>query len=207
MAFGATTAAGFSGAVSDIFAGFGDEAKASADLAEQSEYQEAATLAGQNDQYTEESTAIQEAQQNRQVTQALGKTTASVAGAGFAQSGSAVDILRSGAQQGAISLATTSQQGLITEAGYQEQQQSFTTMANAAGEAASAEKTAAVGAFIGAGISAITGAASLFTGGGGGSGSSGGGFTPSLPTDTGNPLVINQYGQSGPTPSGPTGVY
>ncbi len=83
-------------------------------------------------------------------------------GAGFAASGSGLDILRSGAQQGAIMLATTSQQGLITEAGYTEQQQSYNIMATAAGEAAAAEKTAATGAYIGAAISAVAGIVSPF---------------------------------------------
>jgi hypothetical protein len=48
-------------------------------------------------------------------------------------------------------------------------------MANAAGVAANEEKTAATGAYIGAGISAITGFATLFTGGSSGGSSSGGG--------------------------------
>jgi hypothetical protein len=148
---------GFSGAVNDIFAGEADLAKAKFDIAEQQEYQLAAGYAGTNEQYTAMSTAIKEAQQNREVTQALGKTTASIAGAGFAASGSGLDILRSGAQQGAIMQAITAQQGLVTEAGYAEQEASYNIMASAAGQAATAAQTAATGAFIGAGISAVTG--------------------------------------------------
>lgn len=93
-------------------------------------------------------TSIKEAQENRTVTQALGRT---------------------------VALSVTNEQGQIQTAGYQEQQQSYETMANAAGVAANEEKTAATGAYIGAGISAITGFATLFTGGSSGGSSSGGG--------------------------------
>jgi hypothetical protein len=152
---------GITTGVSDIFAGFGDEAKAKMDLDEQQEYQLASRLATQNEQFTQMSTAIQEAQESREITQALGKTTAQVAGAGFAESGSAIDILRSGAQQGAQAQAVLSEQGLITEAGYKEQAQSYDLMASAAGTAASAEKTAAIGSFIAGGLSLAGAALSL----------------------------------------------
>jgi hypothetical protein len=144
---------GITTGVSDIFAGFGDEAKASMDLSEQQEYELASKLATQNEQFTQMSTAIQEAQQQREITQALGKTTAQVAGAGFADSGSAIDIMRSNAQQGAQAQAVLSEQGLITEASYKEQAQSFNLMASAAGEAASMEKTAAIGSFVSGALS------------------------------------------------------
>jgi hypothetical protein len=159
--FGASTVNAVGGAASDVFAGFGDEAKASGYPAEQQEYGEAATLAQQNEQFTADSTAIKEAQLNRESTMAMGRTEADVAGAGFANSGSALDLLRSNAQQGSLTQAVASQQGLITEAGYQEQQESYEQMANAAGQAAGAAKTAATGAFIGAGISAVAAVASL----------------------------------------------
>jgi hypothetical protein len=139
---------GITAGVSDIFAGVGDFAKASMDINEQQEYELAGKLATQNEQFTQMSTAIQEAQQQREITQALGKTTAQVAGAGFADSGSAIDILRSGAQQGAQAQAVLSEQGLITEAGYKEQAQSYSLMASAAGEAASAEKIAGIGSIV-----------------------------------------------------------
>jgi hypothetical protein len=144
-------AAGDIGAgVSDLFQASADKSKASYDLMEGQEYTLAADLATQNEQYTQMSTAIKEAGQTREITQALGKTQADVAGAGFAQSGSALDILRSGAQQGAIMKAATSEQGMITEAGYAEQAQSYNLMATAADSAASAEDSAAKGADISA---------------------------------------------------------
>ncbi|HTC04891.1 MAG TPA: hypothetical protein VK749_15920 [Xanthobacteraceae bacterium] len=136
--------------VSDLFQASADRSKASYDLMEGQEYTLASDLATQNAQYTQMSTAIKEAGENREITQALGKTQADVAGAGFAESGSALDILRSGAQQGAIVKAATSEQGLINEAGYNEQAASYNLMATAADQAASAEGTAAKGADIAA---------------------------------------------------------
>lgn len=64
------------------------------------------------------------------------------------------------------------EQGLITEAGYQEQAKSYEDMANAAGVAIKADKLAAQGAYGGAAIAGVAAVASLFTGGavGGGGG-------------------------------------
>lgn len=162
MAFGANTLSDAGGAVSDLFAAAGDQAKAAGDRSEAQDYGLASDLAGQNDQYTQTSTAIKEAQQQRQVTQALGTTSADVAGAGFSASGSALDIMRDSASQGALAHAVLGQQGLITEAGYQEQQQAYTNMQGAANAAASAEDTAAMGADITAGIKGAASIATLF---------------------------------------------
>jgi len=152
---------GTAGAVTDLFAGFGDEAKAQGDLAEQQRYDLAATYAGQEEQFTAQSTAIKQSQQNREVTMAMGRTASQVAGAGFANSGSALDILRGNAQQGALQSAVLGQQGLITEQGYTEQQQSYESMASAAGAAASASKEAAFGGFIASGVQAAGAIASV----------------------------------------------
>lgn len=131
------------GSVSDLFAGIGAstqaglkaqglDIQAQGDLAEATNYDAAATLAGQNAQYTASSTAIKEAQLQRQTTLAIGGQQADVAGAGFASSGSALDLMRSSAEQGALTKAVAGQQGLIQQAGYQEQQQSYETMSAAA---------------------------------------------------------------------------
>jgi hypothetical protein len=143
MAISGGTITGISAGISDIFAASADKAKAQFDITEGQEYTLAGQLAGQNEQFTQMSTAIKEAQQSRQIAQAQGATAAAVGGAGFAASGSALDIMRSNAQQGALQQAVTSQQGLITEAGYAEQQQSYNLMAGAANTAAAAEETAA----------------------------------------------------------------
>lgn len=173
-----------SGAVSDIFQAEADKSKARFDRIEGQEYSLASDLATQNEEFTQMSTAIKEAGENREVTQALGKTQAEVAGAGFATSGSALDILRSGAQQGAILKAVANEQGLITEAGFREQSDSYTLMSTAANEAAQAEDNAAKGARIGewiniaAAVIDVGGAIAGGIPGGGGGSSVGGGKGP-----------------------------
>jgi len=152
MAEGAQTYADFGGAVSDLFGYFGDKAKGAGDIAEATNYRLAAQFADQNAVYAQWATNIKEAQQTRENTQALGQTTADIAGAGLAAGGSALDILRDSASQGAIAKAVLGEQGLITEAGYKEQAQSYTNMANAAEAAAKAENTAATGSLIAGGV-------------------------------------------------------
>ncbi len=134
---GAGSAAG--AAVSDIFAGFAAQSKAKGDLLEQQNYQKANLYAQQEAQFTAMSTRIQEMQESREISKSLGQTTADVAGAGFATAGSAIDLLRESAAQGALTKQVTQVQGNITEAGYKEQAESYANMATAAGEAASAE--------------------------------------------------------------------
>jgi hypothetical protein len=160
--------AGLGSAVQDIGSYFGAEAKAKFDITEGQEYDLASELAQRNEQYTKMSTAIQGAQSDREAALNIGKTHAEVAGAGFAESGSALDILRSSSSQAALQHAAISEQGLITEAGYAEQAQSYTMMAGAARQAASAEKTAGIFDLVAAGADV----ASMFlpTGGGGGGG-------------------------------------
>lgn len=149
------------GAVSDLFAAQGARYKAQGDLAEQQQYTEAAGFADQNVAFTQQSTAIKEAQTERGIQNSLGQTRAGVAGAGFAESGSSLDILRDSASQGALQKSVMSEQGLITEAGYQEQGDSYRTMANAAGIAAQAENAAATGDDWAAGIRGVTAIASI----------------------------------------------
>lgn len=148
-------------AVSDLFAAQADRLKAQGDEFEKQSYLEAATLAGQNELFTEQSTALQQTAADRQLYQALGKTTSGVAAAGFATSGSALDLLRKSAGQGATARAVLGSQGQILEAGYAEQQASYQNMASAANVAEEADKQAATGADISAGISAVAGIATL----------------------------------------------
>ena len=147
--------------VSDIFQGFADQTKAQGDLLEAQSYDVAAKLALQNEQYTKESTAIQEAQKQREFLLSTGRTTSEVAGAGFSLSGSALDILRSSAAQGSLQKAVIGQQGLITEAGYKAQAQSYELMAGVARDTASAENTMAIGSFIAGGIDILSGGISM----------------------------------------------
>ncbi len=122
----------FGAAASDLFAGFAASEKIKGIQLEGQAYTEAAQLARQNVEYTKMSTGIQEAQAERELYGSLGRTEAQVAGAGFAAGGSALDILRSSASQGALQKAVIGEQGLITEAGYQEQARSYDLMASAA---------------------------------------------------------------------------
>lgn len=171
MALGKDTFSLASGAVSDIFAGFGAGAKgelqaegmkigaqgtrigaqgtrltaeglrikAKGDIAEADNYDLASGLARENVAFTEQSTRVQAHQLERQVTSVIGGQRASVAAAGFAQGGSAGDLLRDSASQGALARGVMVQQGLITEAGFEEQAKSYDTMSAASRAAAASE--------------------------------------------------------------------
>lgn len=145
--FGPATFNDIGGAVSDIFSADlnaqGLKIKAQGDFAEAQNYDLAAGLARQNEQFTEASTAIKQTQAERQIYQTIGEQQAQVAGSGFQASGSALDLLRSSASQGALTHAVLGQQGLITEAAYTEQAQSYTNMAAAARQAGNAEESLA----------------------------------------------------------------
>jgi hypothetical protein len=116
------------------------QTKAQGDLAEAGNYDIAANLATANEQYTEQSQRVQQAQLDRQETQTIGGQQASVAGVGFTSGGSAGDLMRDSASQGALAKGVLAQQGQITEAGYTEQAQSFTTMANVGRATAASEE-------------------------------------------------------------------
>jgi hypothetical protein len=192
----ASAAGDFTGAVSSLFGGIASKSKAGmykieakADLLkgegarlEGEAYGRAHDLALVNKQFTEESTAIQEAQAGRAAFMSMGGTRAAIGGSGLSED-SATDVLRASAQQGALERAVLQKQGVITEESYQEEADVYTKMQQASGiavagsklasqehmMAADAEETAATGQFIGAGIKAVAGVAALaaapFTGG------------------------------------------
>jgi hypothetical protein len=170
MAISNTTFSDISGAASDLFSSqetaAGLKIKAQGDLAEGQEYDLAASLAGENALFTQTSTAIKEAQQERETGLVLGQQREQVASAGFEESGSALDLLRASASQASLQKQVLGQQGLITEAGYQEQQQSYETMSAAAKSAAAQEESLAseTSTFgdISAGIKAVSAVASVF---------------------------------------------
>ena len=111
--------------VNDFFqaAGAGHEATS---------YAMAATLASQEAEFTKESTAVQNAQASRQVMMTIGTQKAGVGATGFTQSGSALQLLRSSAQQAALGHQMITLQGGINEAAYKEQAQAYTQMKEAA---------------------------------------------------------------------------
>jgi hypothetical protein len=162
--FGPSTVSDIGGAVSYIFGAFGAETsadlkargldiqaqgtrisaqslllKSQGDLAEASQYDLAQALATQNANYTKASTAISAAQQDRQITMTIGGEKAAVGGSGLAESGTALDLLRDSASQGALARATLVTQGQIVEAGFEEQAKSFAVMSAAARQTAAGE--------------------------------------------------------------------
>lgn len=161
FAFGNTAFSDISGAVGDLFSSEGHKAKAEGDRIEAQNYDLASGLALKNEKFTETSTAIKQSQLDRSIYQTIGGERADVAGAGFAESGSALDLLRDSASQGALTKAVAGQQGLITEASYTEQAQSYTNMASAARLAANAEDDAATGSLITGAIKGIAGVANI----------------------------------------------
>jgi hypothetical protein len=127
----------------------------------------------------------QTAQADRQLYGVMGNPRAAIASSGGGEGGSAGDILRSSASQGSLSGAVLNQQGLITEAGFTEQADSFRSLQTVAGyasqedelaaqgqdiaaqsytDAAAADNKAATGKDISAVISSVAGLASLFIG-------------------------------------------
>lgn len=171
MAFGNATFTNISGAVSDLLSSEATSAslklKAQGDLVEGQNYTLAADLARKNEKYTEESTAIKQTMADRQIYQGIGTEQADIAGAGFAASGSALDLLRDSAAQGALQKEVIAKQGLITEEGYNEQAQSYTNLAQYAAYAAASENDQASQALksggINAGIKGVAALATLFT--------------------------------------------
>jgi hypothetical protein len=150
--------AGAAGAgLSDLFAASADQSKAAGDLLEGANYDLAAKYADQEAAFTKESTAIQVMQAERAAYGSMSQTKADIGGAGFAASGSGLDILAQSAGQGALQQAVLQRQGLIQEQGFQEQAESYLNMESAADMAASAEKKAAGGADIAAGFQGLTG--------------------------------------------------
>ena len=162
MAFGSSTFTNLSGAAGDLFAAQGHKIKAAGNRVEAENYDLASQFSLQNVEFTKTSTAIKSAQLDRENTKMLGGIQADVAGAGFAASGSALDILRESAAQGALTKSVGEFQGLITEAGYEQQAKSYQNMAKAARMAADAEDTAALGSTITGGIKGLASIATLF---------------------------------------------
>lgn len=137
----------FGGAVSDLFGAYGSEQAAQA-------YEKEAQIATQNAEISQTSAAIQEAQETRQITQAIGTEEATTASGGFTMGGNASDLLRQSLQQGALAKSLITQQGAITTLGYEEQ-------AQAAQGKAAASKTQSGGGLFGGLFNIASGILSL----------------------------------------------
>ncbi len=117
--------AGIGGGISSVFGAFGDLASAKG-------YKTAASYSDLNAALSKESTAIQQLQADRQLYKIMGGQQADIAGAGLATSGSAMDIIRSSAAQGALTKQLIGLQGAINTTGYQAEAASYRSMAKSA---------------------------------------------------------------------------
>ena len=162
MALSAGTFGSIGGAVSDLFAADAYRMRAKGNRLQAQQYELARGYSLENEQFTKTSTAIKEQQAQRSIQSALGQQATDVAAAGFEASGSALDLLRDSAAQGALTKETLGQQGLIEEAGYKEQADSYAIMAQSARLAAQADEKAASGATWSSIIKGVTGIASVF---------------------------------------------
>lgn len=100
-------------AVGDIFTGVGDLAQAAA-------YQQAASLAKKNAALVKLSTGIQEDEARRQAYKVAGQNVAAAGANNEALTGSAMDTLRSNAQQTTLQKTLIAEQGLINQQGWLE---------------------------------------------------------------------------------------
>lgn len=163
MAFGIGTINSLGSAAQDLFSIGTHRTKAQGLRLESQSYDEAAGFADKNVAFTQLSTAIKQSQLDREIFKTMGGTVADVAGAGFATSGSALDILRDSAAQGALTKAVGAEQGLITEEGYRVEADNFRRMGEASRMAANEEDRAANFAPYMAGIHAAAALTSIFT--------------------------------------------
>jgi hypothetical protein len=159
---GPSTFSDFGGAVSDLFGASAARSKAVGLRTEAEQYTLAAGFADQNVAFTKQATAIKEVQQGRDIMKTIGQQQAAVADSGFAASGSALDLERDSANQGAIAQGVLAPQGLIEEAGCEEQAASYRLMASAASDAANSADKAATGDMIAGIIKGAAGIATLF---------------------------------------------
>lgn len=132
------TITGFTGAVADLSTAGGYDAEKRA-------YLKAASLADLNKTLQASSTEIQVAATQRALSKVQGAASAEIGASGLAESGSAADVIRSNAQQGAIQTQLLREQGAIAETGYEAQSASYTGLAHQAGAAASAARSSAAG--------------------------------------------------------------
>jgi hypothetical protein len=143
MALGPATATDVGTAANDLIGGIsayeGDQLKAEGLQVEGENYTLAANLAGQNEKFTETSTAIQQFQAHRQLEMSEGRTQAAVGAAG-GTAATGEDVMRESAAQGAMQKTVIGQQGLMTEAGYAEQEAAYNNLATYSQTAASKEK-------------------------------------------------------------------
>lgn len=149
------------GAVSSFLGGQSNSAALQAEAGgygqEAAGFDKAAQLEDFNAKYAKVSGDIQDIQTKRKIYQSESGTMSDLAGANLADSGSAIGILRSSAEQGALTLGMTDTQTAINVNSYVAQENAYEGEANQArAEQASAE-AAASGAETGGILGAIGG--------------------------------------------------
>lgn len=117
--FGSSPAPNYAGAAADLFGGTGSIFSG---IAGAQSSKAAATEYGYAQTFAKEQTALSESIASRQIYQTQSAIRAGAAANGFQLSGSAGDILRSSAQQGALTKGAISLQGAAQEQSYLEQQ-------------------------------------------------------------------------------------
>ena len=139
------TASSLGAGVGGLFSFMGDEQAASL-------FSQAAGVAQNEEQLWQQATQIKETQAARQVTQTIGKGEAQVGAGGFAESGSALDILRSSRQQGSLIQQQLQTQGNIEVEGAQLQSLAYSADAANAQIAADTALVSGITGVIGGGL-------------------------------------------------------
>lgn len=146
MAGAQSVSAGFNSAGMAVQSIFG--AKASGIMAQgyrdsAGSYGEAADIARKNAKIVEQSTELKTLQTDRQIYKVIGGQQSDVAGAGFAASGSALDLLADSQAQGELTRSLVELQGEIDQNAYLQQATAYEAQANLAlAQADAADKTA-----------------------------------------------------------------
>lgn len=143
------------GAVESLFGAKASRLNAKGLRKQAAAYGEAAEFAFKNIDYTRASTEVQGYQLQRNLFKSFGQTEADIASGGFSDSGSAGDLMRMGAEEGALQSAVLAYQGKITEEGFRVQGESYLAQQQAALMAAKAAEASAKGGMIGGIIKGI----------------------------------------------------
>ena len=155
----------FGSAASLFGSAAGSAASAEGYRAEARAYSAAAIISGTNAQLTAGSTRLQQQRADRDLFKVLGAAKADIAGAGLTEAGSALDIIRGSAAEGALQKQVIGTQGTISENAYLQQQAAYQGQAEAASAnaaaAAAGSKTSKVGGVLKV-VGAIAGIAKLF---------------------------------------------
>lgn len=126
------TAKGFKSSA-EAYLSTADTYKAQGDV-----YAKLAGLSQQSKTIAQTNTNLQLLQTEREINGVIGGQRADIAGAGLEESGGALDLLRSSASQGSLTMAVARTQGALDQQGYEEEALSYQAMQKASEAAAAA---------------------------------------------------------------------